>query len=590
MGDWVDQNGDRQGSVPFAGATIVDDDTEQVLTFDITTLATEWTNGSRPNNGVLLRHDRGGPFNFRSREYAVAADRPTLRLVANGVTHSLTAEADTILASSTFTSQGKAEFLRVRNDNNAPLIRFDLSAFMGQVISSAELKLTSYVQYGGGSATIQVFSVPANITEDQGPTLGLAAGFVQDAEVSTHPDVFMATSFDEGGTDDLTSWRDKWSIIDGNIGLVTETDPHKFSPLDGRALRMFFGTGEFYGMNIRYRFEDKHGAEPEDVYFRYYLRLGDNWDQTVQGGKLPGIAGTYGRAGWGGRRPSETDSSKFGWSARGLFNLTIPDGNNPLQQTTPIGSYVYHLDQSGSFGSSETWNQGPGAYLSRNRWYCVEHHVKMNTVGQADGVVRGWVDGRLTYERTNYRFRSVNDLKVQEIWMNFYHGGTIPSPYEQHAYVDNVVIAKSYIGPLASSRPRSFSEWLNSYDPTLTGDSASPLADPDADGLPNLLEYALDSHSPSTDPRSISPSGSVDSDCWATYNWRQNLRSQDLIYTVESSTDLSDWNPVNLDESTAVQLILDDNIDGDGSAQLNQTRVRMTAERPFFLRLRVDLN
>ena len=38
---------------------------------------------------------------------------------------------------------------------------------------------------------------------------------------------------------------------------------------------------------------------------------------------LPGISGTYGIAGWGGRKSDGTD----GWSARGAFSQTIPAGN-----------------------------------------------------------------------------------------------------------------------------------------------------------------------------------------------------------------------------------------------------------------------
>ncbi len=38
-------------------------------------------------------------------------------------------------------------------------------------------------------------------------------------------------------------------------------------------------------------------------------------------------------------------------------------------------------------------------------------------------------------------------LKIEQVWMNVYHGGTKPSPYDQHLYIDNVVIARKYIGP-----------------------------------------------------------------------------------------------------------------------------------------------
>lgn len=33
-------------------------------------------------------------------------------------------------------------------------------------------------------------------------------------------------------------------------------------------------------------------------------------------------------------------------------------------------------------------------------------------------------------------------------WMNVYHGGTTPSPSDQHLFIDNVVVARKYIGPM----------------------------------------------------------------------------------------------------------------------------------------------
>jgi hypothetical protein len=72
----------------------------------------------------------------------------------------------------------------------------------------------------------------------------------------------------------------------------------------------------------------------------------------------------------------------------------------------------------------------------------------MNTPGEKDGILRAWVDGRLAFERTDLRFRQVDKLKIEQVWMNIYHGGTIPSPYDQHAFIDNFVIARQYIGPM----------------------------------------------------------------------------------------------------------------------------------------------
>ena len=62
--------------------------------------------------------------------------------------------------------------------------------------------------------------------------------------------------------------------------------------------------------------------------------------------------------------------------------------------------------------------------------------------------MRVWIDGRLAWEKTDWRWRHIPDLKIEEIWMNVYHGGTAPVGQDVHLYIDNVVIADEYIGPL----------------------------------------------------------------------------------------------------------------------------------------------
>lgn len=76
----------------------------------------------------------------------------------------------------------------------------------------------------------------------------------------------------------------------------------------------------------------------------------------------------------------------------------------------------------------------------------MEQYLKLNDPAKNDGVLRAWIDGRPAFEKTNIRFRVNDQLKIEQVWMNLYHGGSRPSPYDQHLYIDNVVIAKSYIG------------------------------------------------------------------------------------------------------------------------------------------------
>ena len=106
----------------------------------------------------------------------------------------------------------------------------------------------------------------------------------------------------------------------------------------------------------------------------------------------------------------------------------------------------------GRYGNIWLWQDDYRGFLETDRSYSIEQHVKLNTPGEKNGVLRAWVDGRLAFQKSDIRFRNVDKLKIEQVWMNVYHGGTRPSPYDQHLYIDNVVIARSYIGPMERFR------------------------------------------------------------------------------------------------------------------------------------------
>lgn len=262
-------------------------------------------------------------------------------------------------------------------------------------------------------------------------------------------------------------WHAEWGARERprNTDTVISDPARRFRPFQGKALRVRVEKGGHYGTSIEFAFMKQIGEEPEEIYFRYYLRFADDWD-PAQGGKLPGISGTYGRAGWGGRPVNGRD----GWSARGQFK-------GRTGGKTPIGYYCYHMDMKGQYGSAWIWERNRLGYLESNRWYCVEQYARMNTPGRADGVLRGWVDGRLAFEKTDVRMRAVADLRIEKVWVNVYHGGTWSAESDDHLYIDNVVIARKYIGPMNVS-------------------GGSPYYDPfDADGIeggkPSLLKGVM---------------------------------------------------------------------------------------------------
>lgn len=444
LGDWRDAGGTPQGDRPYATAVVADDDRTKPVEWDVTALAREWQSGAYRNQGLLLRAVAGGgTIVFSSREHSREEQRPRLLLDFAGGEDgplSLLLEADTFLDASTYRSLGQRDSLRVSGRPHHALLRFALDGKAAGPVARATLRLHTTAQYG--AATIGVFRCAQGHDRPPAePKRGLAARYPGDRGIQEDPDVILFAGFEEA------SWDEAWSHVAERrvIDTVDADAARSFSALRGKALRVKIAEGANAALNTSYRFRDETGSEPEEIYFRYYLRLADDWNQTRSGGKMPGISGTYGVAGWGGRKTGGRD----GWSARGSFHPTIPEGN-PLAGLHPLGTYCYHADMRGRYGDTWLWDRGYRGFLEKNRWYSIEQHLRLNTPGRKDGVIRAWVDGRLAFERRDIRFRHVDELKIEKIWMNVYHGGTATSPHDQHLYIDHVVIARGYIGPMAA--------------------------------------------------------------------------------------------------------------------------------------------
>lgn len=437
LGDWLDSAGVEQGEAAYATATLTDDDTPETASFDVTALVQQWVDGEQSNRGFFLRRTSGsGPFVFASREHADGATHPVLVLETGAGQMMLSASADTSLRESTFQAAGQEPTLRIVDEEPA-LLRFDLSDVSAGSVQSATLQLTSVEEFGGGAFDVGVFEAAAGpLTAAPAAEPGLAADYGGDAGIEGDPSVVFASTFEQ---DD---WGAVWSAGSDATNLAVIDAEDGFEPLSGRALKVTLPAGENGGLNLRHRFMEEEGEEPEAIYLRYYLRFADSWEPS-DGGKLPGTAGTYGVAGWGGRPVDGTD----GWSARGQYRVSPPQGN-PFEGHTTIGNYVYHADMEGQFGDNENYLDHCGGVLDKNRWYSVEQYVQLNTPGENDGIIRAWVDGRLVEEKTDWRWRDVDTLRIEEVWMNVYHGGTDTAPQDLVLYIDNVVVSHAYVGPM----------------------------------------------------------------------------------------------------------------------------------------------
>ena len=110
-----------------------------------------------------------------------------------------------------------------------------------------------------------------------------------------------------------------------------------------------------------------------------------------------------------------------------------------------------------------------------------------------------------------------------------------------------------------------------SANPIISGD----LADPDGDGIVNLLEYAfaLEPLTVSSAPAMALAVGEI------TLTYRKNLFASELTYLVQKSSDVATWSP-----ATPTEEILSD----DGNVQVIRASVPVSAAPAKFLRIHIS--
>jgi hypothetical protein len=219
-------------------------------------------------------------------------------------------------------------------------------------------------------------------------------------------------------------------LVDVRSLDLSRTDPvgHGFA---GKGLQVAIPEGGFRGFGPLERFS----PAPNQLWFRYHIRL-LSWNAAFTG-KLPGFAGLYSSSARGCIPPTP---ERPGWSARGEFGVPGTQGAPPGE--VPIGTYLYHANQQGECGDALWW---PNASLEQGRWHCVEGTVKMNTPGQKNGYLRGWLDGKVAFTKTDIEYRRAGEtnIGVSNMWHNIYFGGSWSTPNPLSLIYDQVVVSDS---------------------------------------------------------------------------------------------------------------------------------------------------
>jgi hypothetical protein len=195
----------------------------------------------------------------------------------------------------------------------------------------------------------------------------------------------------------------------------------------------------------------------DEVYIRFYLKLSKGWDWTGRN-YHPHLTHflTTENSKWHGPAAShltlyiEPVNGKLRLAATDIQNKDMPHG---LTQGPLKGGY------NGRFYDSRQ------VLFKDDKWHCVEAYFKLNTLDiendrpNLNGIIRGWLDGKLVVEHTDVILRSTDfpKMKFNQFLMAPYFGPGL-LPHAQKLWIDELVVGTERIGPPPMRKPKSRKE------------------------------------------------------------------------------------------------------------------------------------
>lgn len=298
---------------------------------------------------------------------------------------------------------------------------------------------------------------------------GIAARHPEDRGIAADPEVIFATDFEDGIKAPLKIERK---------GVAAFTDAAV--PFSGKVCAQITATKDVdEGGDISLRWP----TGVDTCYMRVYIRFDAETAMPHHFINMTAMTDTY-KYRWGGAAGLKPEGGKDGKVGT---TLEPPKGENGAWK---FYSYWHEMH---SWQTPEGRSDGrPSAFygnnfsvegspkLVRDAWICVEMMLKLNTVGQNDGEQAFWIDGRKighwkkgnpsgTWIRENFatfgqyntkpqpfegfNWRTADELKINNVKLQWYLSSDQTwkkmTAVRNTVYFDNLVVAKSYIGPLA---------------------------------------------------------------------------------------------------------------------------------------------
>jgi hypothetical protein len=189
----------------------------------------------------------------------------------------------------------------------------------------------------------------------------------------------------------------------------------------------------------------------EVVYLRAYIRLSKGWGWTGRDyhPHLMHFMTTENTAYHG---PAASHLTVYIEPQGGRLRLAATDMQN---KDTPHGLTQGAL--KGGFNGK--MYDSKEVFFNDDQWHCVEALYQLNTLDlkadkpNADGIVRGWFDGKLVIDRTDVILRSTDypKMKFNQFLLTPYFGPGL-LPHAQTLWIDELAVGTKRLGPIEGKK------------------------------------------------------------------------------------------------------------------------------------------
>ncbi len=281
---------------------------------------------------------------------------------------------------------------------------------------------------------------------------GIASRYPGDAGIGADENVIFADDFESyGGAVDLAGkWNEAYHA--GNLRIASEPG-NFFDGEKGLEFKVPQTSNEVSNEVVKHI-----SPEQDSLFLRYYGKYDSTFN--VEGSSHNGC--TMSSSYWSGPGSGpgiradgfnkyfvsyEAGRFETGIANPGQLNIYI---YYPAQRDIwgdhfyPTGRIIPFDQKPGDFGPQ--FVARPDIVPELGRWYCYELMVKANTPGKRNGRIATWLDGKLIADFQNLELRATNSLKIDRISIDLHVKNNTLA--EARKWIDNVVVAKSYIGPM----------------------------------------------------------------------------------------------------------------------------------------------